>query len=289
MNKKVLILGANGLIGNNLTKYLIKKKIRLYPVVRSKKKEFLSNIKFYHCNNLNSKKSLFKVIKIIKNIKPDFLINCLGTTKHRKIKNRQILNFYLPKLILENKKKLNFNFIHITTDCVFDGKKGGYKENFIPNAQDDYGKSKAAADKILNQNNNVIILRTSTIGHEAYSKYGLLEWFLSQKKLIHGYKNAYFSGPTTLEFCKIIYKFVIKKQLIRKGLYHIAGPRINKYKLLELIKKVYDKNILIKPDYKLKIDRSLNSNKFVNVSKYKKLSWIKMLKEYKKFYDEQDI
>ena len=55
-------------------------------------------------------------------------------------------------------------------------------------------------------NNDVIIIRTSTIGHEINSKFGLLEWFLSQKKVVYGFKNAYFSGPTTLELSKIIYK-----------------------------------------------------------------------------------
>ncbi len=289
MIKKILILGANGLIGNNLTKYLTKKKLKIYPVVRSKKKEFLKNINFYHCGNLNTKKSLFKLIKIIRKIKPNILINCLGVTKHKKSKNMKLLNYQLPKLILEKNKNINFNFVMLSTDCVFDGKKGAYDENFFPNAKDEYGNSKAIADQLTIKNKFLTILRTSTIGHEVSSKYGLLEWFLSQKKTVYGYKNAYFSGPTTLELCKIIYKFLIKKKIIRDGLYHVSGPKISKYNLLKLIKKVYGKNILVKPNYKLKIDRSLKSNKFKNITKYKKLSWIKMIKECKKFYNEQNI
>tara|TARA_B100000287_G_scaffold24543_1_gene23805 strand:+ start:428 stop:1303 length:876 start_codon:yes stop_codon:yes gene_type:complete len=287
MSKKILILGANGLIGNNLTKYLIKKKLHLFPAIRSKKKKFLRSANFLYYGNLSTKKSLKKIENIIKKIKPHFVINCLGITKHKKIKNNTILNIDLPRVILKNKKKIKFKFIHITSDCVFDGKKGMYKENSITNAKDSYGISKATADKILKNNNDVIIIRTSTIGHEINSKLGLLEWFLSQKKTVYGFKNAYFSGPTTLELSKIIYKYIIIKQLIKKGLYNVAGPRINKYKLLGIIKKIYNKEIFININYKFKIDRSLNADKFNKVSKYKTKNWYKMIEECKKFYDKK--
>ena len=80
MKKKILILGSNGLIGNNLTKYLNKKKLKLFPLVRSKNKKFINGLNFFYYGNLNSKKSLEKIIKIIKKIKPNFVINCLGVT-----------------------------------------------------------------------------------------------------------------------------------------------------------------------------------------------------------------
>ena len=149
--------------------------------------------------------------------------------------------------------------IHITSDCVFNGKKGNYDENHNTNAEDHYGISKAKADQLLIKNSGVIILRTSTIGHEIKTKKGLLEWFLSQKKNVNGFKKAYFSGPTTLELSKIIYAYIIKKKVIKSGLYNIAGPKINKYKLLQIIKKIYNKNIIIKKEHKFKIDRSLNA------------------------------
>ena len=79
--------------------------------------------------------------------------------------------------------------------------------------------------------------------------------------------------------------FIIHKKLITQGLYNVSGPKINKFDLLNLIKKIYHKKILILPDYKLKIDRSLNPDKFIKISKYKRKSWKKMLLEYKKFYD----
>lgn len=286
MDEKIIILGANGLIGNGLTKYFSTKNIQLHAMVRSQKKKFCKNISYHYCNNLISKKSLIKIEKIITKVKPNYVINCIGITKHIKNSNNKLLNIDLPKFLSAKVKKYNFKFIHITTDCVFDGKQGNYFEKSKTNANDKYGTSKALADKFLYKKKQTIILRTSTIGREIKSKNGLLEWFLSCKKSCYGFKNAYFSGLTTLELAKIIYKYIIKKKLISRGIYNLSGPKINKSDLLNVIKDVYKKNILILPNYKLQIDRTLNSDKFIKISNYKKKSWKKMLLEYKKFNEK---
>ena len=289
MSKKILILGANGLIGNGITKYLQTRNLNIFAAVRSNKKVFSKKTPFFLYKDLNSKKSINNIEKLIKKIKPDFVINCIGVTKHIKSQNHKLINIYLPKILLKLKKKSFFNLIHITTDCVFDGKKGNYKETSLMNAKDKYGNSKIISDKFLVKSNSVTIIRTSTIGHEITTKRGLLEWFLSQKKICYGYKNAFFSGLTTLELAKIIYKYFIVKKPVKYGIYNLAGPKISKFNLLTKIKKIYDKDILIKPDYKLRIDRSLNAKKFKLITKYKKLSWNRMLKDYKKFYKKNYV
>lgn len=289
MRKNILILGANGLIGNGLTQYFYSKNLNLFASIRSKEKKFNNNIKYYYHNDIASKKSFNLIKKIIEKVKPDYVINCIGITKHIKKKNNTKLNIDLPRFIFNLSNIYKFKFIHITTDCVFDGTKGNYNEGSETNAKDRYGISKAKADKYLNKSKKTIILRTSTIGREIKTKNGLLEWFLSRRSFCLGFKNAYFSGLTTLELAKIIYKFIINKNLIKKGIYNLSGPKISKLELLNIIKKIYDKKILIIPDNKLKIDRSLNSDKFIKISKYRKKSWKKMLLEYKKFYDKQFI
>ena len=154
MNKKVLILGANGLIGNGLTRYFSTKDIYLIAVVRSKMNRFQKKINYAYCKNLNSIKSFNSIIKIINQNNPDFVINCIGVTKHYKNKSNKLLNIELPKRILKLKKKNKFDFIHITTDCVFDGLKGNYTENSSTNAKDLYGLSKLTADKFLLKSKN---------------------------------------------------------------------------------------------------------------------------------------
>ena len=192
MRNKILLLGANGLIGYGITKYLYSKKVNLIAAVRTKKNKFSKNINFYFYKNLDKKKSFENIEKVIKLSNPDFIINCAGITKHIKNNNNKILNIELPKFIIKINKKYNFRFIHITTDCVFDGKKGDYKESSKTNAKDLYGNSKAIADKFLIKSRNAIILRTSTLGHEIKSKNGLLEWFLSKKKCVTDLKMHIF-------------------------------------------------------------------------------------------------
>ena len=154
--------------------------------------------------------------------------------------------------------KYDIRFIHLSTDCVFSGKKGFYSENDFPDPIDIYGKSKLLGE--LDYGNSLTI-RKSVIGHELTNKRGLLEWFLSQKDEVQGYKNAIFSGLTTLELARLIETYIIPKENL-KGVMHISGQTISKYDLLKLISCIYSQQKEIKLNESVKIDRSLNSTKF---------------------------
>ena len=159
------------------------------------------------------------------------------------------------------------------------GKKGNYVESDIPDAKDIYGRSKLLGEL---HSLNTLTLRTSIIGHELQSKYSLLNWFLDQKKYVNGYKNAIFSGLTTLEIAKIIHKFIIPNRNLN-GVYHLSGNSISKYDLLNLIKNVYKKEIKIIINKKVKINRSLNSNLLKKLTGYKVKNWKKLIQEMFEF------
>jgi dTDP-4-dehydrorhamnose reductase len=105
---------------------------------------------------------------------------------------------------------------------------------------------------------------------------------LEQKKFINGYKNVFFSGLTTLEVAKVLDKFIIPNKRLT-GLYHLSGKQISKYDLLNLIKKVYKKDIKININRKIKINRSLNSNSLQKIIGYKPRSWDKIINEMYEF------
>ena len=284
MNKKILILGANGLIGTNIFNFLKKKKLEIFTCTR--KKNNFSNKNFSY-GNLSKKKSIKKLENIIKKLNPKYIINCTGITKHKRsnfIEMKKI-NYDLVRKILLFIKKYQIKYIHLSTDCVFSGQEGNYDEAFIPNATDSYGLTKSMAEKLCLKKKNVVILRCSTVGHEIFTKNGLLEWFLSQSK-VFGFKKAFFSGPTSLELAKIIYKFILDKNVLKTGIYNIAGKKISKFKLLKTIKKVYKKKITIMSNNNFSMDRSLNSSKFINVTKYSVPSWEIQIKNMYKFKNE---
>lgn len=275
---RVLILGANGLIGSSLFKYFrMKDNLNVFGTVRILNSTFDESI-IGGVDFLNTEESL----NVISEIAPSVLINCVGITKHsinyKKIAEVSFINSIFPHLLSDFSKVQNFKLIHISSDCVFSGERGNYSELDYPDSNDLYGKSKFLGE--LDGRNGSITIRTSTIGHEKLTKYGLLEWFLSQNTSCKGFSKAFFSGLTTLELADIIYKYFIFDDSVY-GLYNLAGPKINKFDLLKIIARVYLKDIEIQKDQTFCIDRSLNANKFNNKFGYFGKNWDLMIKEMK--------
>ena len=279
---RVLIIGSSGMLGSTLTNYLsLKKELNIFGIQRSETQK-KKNIKFFSLKKFSSQK-IFKIIKIVK---PKYVINCAGVINHKiqdNIEEVFFMNSYLPKILSHASKIYKFSFVHISTDCVYDGKKGGYIETSTPNANDIYGHSKLIGE--TNEKNSITI-RTSIFGHEKKTKFGLLEWFLNAKKKVRGYKNFFFTGLTTLELSKIIYMYILKNKKIKKGLFHIGGKKISKLNLLKEIRKQYRKKILIIPQSSPKIDKSLNSSNFRKKTGYKFTSFKIMINEMKTFNEK---
>ena len=278
--KKILILGSAGMLGHQLYNFFKNKNYLVKGICRKNKS--VPN-KFFKTNQfLNLDLEKFDSLEnTIHKYRPDFIINCAGVIKqksHLYDKNKIFLiNSYLPNYLRILSKKFKYKLIHVSTDCVYDGKKGNYKEDDISNSTDEYGLSKTLGEVF---SDNCITLRTSIIGHELNQSNGLLEWFLKQKK-VYGFKKAFFSGLTTLELSKVIEK-LLKKNL-NKGIYNVASKKISKYELLVLINKIYDKNITILSSDKLKIDRSLNGKLFEKKTNIKISSWKKMIMDMNKY------
>ena len=281
--KKILILGSTGMMGSTISK-LIKndKRFQVLCTYRNYNKIKLiklkkNQIKKIDINNFKSLK------KIISDFNPDYLVNCIGLIKQliTKTNNNEAryLNFIIPQKLSKLAKVKKFKIIHLSTDCVFSGRKGNYRESDKPDAVDYYGMSKYKGEI---KSKYVLNIRTSIIGHEINTKFSLLNWFLSQKK-VSGFNRAYFSGLTTLELSKIILKELIIRNKISNGLFHISGPKINKFDLLKIIKKIYKTKTSINIDNSYKIDRSLNSIKFRKKVNLKITKWPNMIKELKIF------
>jgi dTDP-4-dehydrorhamnose reductase len=279
---KVCVIGGLGLIGNGVCSVLshipgIELCFTYSKTLHINLEKFGSSCHVYF--NYRDKNSLNNILEL----NPDIIINCAGITKHIigkfNKKDVYLINSDLPIYLDSISKIKNFKFIQVSTDCVFQGSKGNYSEKDTPDAPDLYGHSKLRGEKLLNS----LILRTSTIGHEIETNYGLLEWFLGQKKECKGYKNAFFSGITNTELGLIIKEFILPNIIQLKGLYNLSAKKINKYDLLTIFSKFYKKNIKIKTDFDFKIDRSLDSSKFKNALKYEPKSWIEMLTESQKF------
>lgn len=285
MKYKVLIIGANGMVGNTFLKYFSSnRKYSVAGTVRNKNSlSKLPNKNSYNLYEGIDAENFRNFLPIFKKFNPDVVINCIGSIKQKNdtYSYSQFINLnsLLPHCLAELSKKFKFRFIHLSTDCVFSGQNGNYKETDFPDALDLYGRS-----KLLGEINylNALTLRTSVIGHELNSFKSLLNWFLSQEKSVEGYKKAFFSGFTSYEYARIISEFVLPNDKL-KGVFHISSEPISKYDLLKLIKKIYRKDIDIEPENKISINRTLDSSKFRQYTGFKPKSWELMIKEMKKF------
>ena len=260
---KVLILGSTGMLGHVVKKYLESLNYQVLATTRRIKNEFY----------FNPIENIYKLEEIIKHNNPEVIINCIGVLnkaaedeKHNAI----LINSYLPHYIDDLSKKYNFKFIHISTDCVFEGTKGNYTEESTKDAQSFYGKTKALGEI---ENSKNITLRTSIIGpdHNA-DGIGLFNWFMKQTGEINGFSKVIWTGVTTIELAKQI-ELVIKSNL--SGLYHVInGDKINKYELLRLFNKYFNKDIIINKEEEYKCDKSLITTKndyIFNIPSYEEM------------------
>jgi dTDP-4-dehydrorhamnose reductase len=283
---RVLVLGASGMIGSTIIRVLSEKvDLDVFGTIRT------SEVKHFFSENISNRLissidiiNESELLKLFNNIKPDVVINCAGLTKHLPGANDPIIsipiNALAPHRLTAYCEMIGARLIHISSDCVFSGNKGGYVESDITDATDLYGRTKAMGEVDCP---HAITLRTSTIGHELQSAYGLLDWFLSQKDSCKGFTKAIFSGLPTVVFAQIIRDIVIPRPDMH-GFYHVSGQSIAKYDLLRLIAKVYKKSIDIIADDTLVIDRSLNSQRFQLATGYVAPEWpelIKLMHAYK--------
>jgi dTDP-4-dehydrorhamnose reductase len=277
---KLLILGVNGMIGSTLFKAFRKNKnFTVWGTLHSNSdRHFFSENEVRQIIDGVDAIQTDKLMKTFVLTKPDIIINCIGITKHRRELEDPIetldLNSLLPHRLARICDVIGARLIHISTDCVFQGIKGGYVEADFPDAHDFYGRSKSIGEVAYAA--NTITIRTSTIGHELGTRYGLLEWFLSQKGSCRGFSKAIFSGLPTIIFAQILSEYIFPRPDLN-GLYHISTKPINKLDLLRLISKIYKKDINIIPDDSFSIDRSLNGNRFSNSTGFIALDWEEMI------------
>lgn len=282
--KKILIIGSSGMAGHVVYHYLSStSKYEIYDIsYRQRINEQSILLDVTNTENLEN---------IINTIKPKFIVNCVGILiKGSKDfpDNAIYLNAYFPHLLARIAAHLGIKVIHISTDCVFSGKKGGYAETDFRDADDIYGRSKALGEII---NNKDLTIRTSIIGPELKKDgEGLFHWFFSQKGSIMGYAQAYWDGVTTLELAKAI-DYAIDRDAI--GLVHLTnGVRISKFDLLILHKDIWNKkDVQIIPSDHKTIDKSLmKSTKFdYNVQTYSDMlvelyTWMNLHRELYSFY-----
>jgi len=222
-----------------------------------------------------------RLAQVLREARPDAVINCIGVIKQRKDVVSQSaltieINALLPHRLRDLCSELRARLIHFSTDCVFSGRTGHYRESDEPDALDLYGRSKLLGE--VHEAPGVTI-RSSIVGLELSRKTGLVEWFLSQRGSIRGFRRAIYTGVTTAEMARFVAR-VLDEHHDLSGVWHLASAPISKYDLLAaLSRRLGRTDIEIVPDDEFVCDRSLDATRLRQVTGYEPPSWDAMLAE----------
>jgi dTDP-4-dehydrorhamnose reductase len=273
--QSILVIGASGMLGNAVLRYFAEQTDhRVTGSVRSAGAAAL--LPERHRGALVAGVDVEQpdaLIRLFDQVRPDVVINCVGLVKQigdaGDVLKAAPINAILPHRLARLAAAMDARLIHLSTDCVFAGTRGGYVEGDLPDATDVYGRTKLLGEVDYP---NALTLRTSIIGHELGTAHSLIGWFLAQEGAVKGYRRAIFSGLPTVEIARVIHRHVLDAPGLT-GLYHLSAAPIDKYSLLKLVAQAYDKRIAITPDDTLVIDRSLDSTCFRAETGYMPPDW----------------
>jgi dTDP-4-dehydrorhamnose reductase len=279
---KILLLGSAGMAGHIIKEELSKSitHIELHDIARTAQYTIPSIIldvtKFNELGHL------------IDNSNFNYIINSVGILNNTAEANPDraiLINSYLPHFLEKITKNTNTKIIHISTDCVFSGKKGSYIETDFRDGIGFYAQTKAMGELI---NNKDLTIRTSIIGPDLnMDGIGLFNWFINQNGTVDGYTKAFWSGVTTIQLAKFIREIIISKIPIT-GIIHLTNnDKISKYNLLLLLKKIFKlNNIIVQEENTYEVDKSLINTRndfFIPIPNYEEM--IFEMKEWINIYN----
>jgi len=277
---RILVLGGDGMLGHQLFESL-RSRHDIRVTLRQRLAAYREFDSFSAENAYEGVEvgSMDRLIEVLGEFRPEAVVNAVGIVKQRSTAKESIpsleINSLFPHRLAGLCKAAGIRMVHVSTDCVFSGRKGGYRETDLSDAEDLYGRTKYLGEV---SDSHCITLRTSIVGRELSRKQGLLEWFLSQRGSVQGFTNALFSGFTTLELSRIIEK-ILTEHPEKGGLYHVSSDPISKFDLLTLIKKKMGLRIEIIPTEEPRLDRSLDSTRFRKEFNYIPPTWEEMVGE----------
>lgn len=274
----ILVLGGEGMLGHKLFQCLAQQfEGTRCTLAGELTTPFLARTGLFNVANALERMDAMEFDSFaarIRELKPAFLVNCIGIVKQRDTARLAIpsitLNSLLPHRLASLAGEWGGRVIHFSTDCVFSGKKGHYTEDDPSDAEDLYGKTKFLGEVA---GANALTLRTSIIGRELANFASLLEWFLAQRgKRIVGFKRVIYAGVTTNYMAEVVGR-IIKEKPELSGLFQVTSEPISKYDLLCRLKQAYGLQVEIEEEHETVCDRSMLGDRFARATGYSIPTW----------------
>ncbi|PZG18261.1 NAD(P)-dependent oxidoreductase [Micromonospora craterilacus] len=287
MSRRVLVLGATGMLGHTLMRELHDAPaVEVHGAARGTGVASLPRDVAGRVSTGVDVLDPGRVARLLDEVGPEVVVNCVGVIKQRPEVQDAVhtvtVNALFPHLLGQECAQRQIRLIHVSTDCVFSGDRGGYVETDIPDPPDLYGRSKLLGEL---HHPPALTLRTSIIGHELVGNRSLVDWFLSQESVVSGYTKAIYSGVTTVEFARLLRTVVLPREDLT-GLYHVAATPISKYELLRLVAGAYGWTGRIVPHDSFVCDRSMSADLFAQATGYRPPPWPEMIQTLKQAWSQ---
>jgi dTDP-4-dehydrorhamnose reductase len=280
----IVVLGAAGMLGHKMFQTLRER----FPGTVATAREDLKARPFDRVDLLQGSDVLPGVdvmdfgalLRLLQEMAPRTVVNCVGIIKQRDEARSAVpsitINALLPHKLAQWAGEWGGRVIHFSTDCVFSGRRGSYREDDPSDAEDLYGKSKYLGEVAAD---NALTLRTSIIGRELVEHRSLLDWFLGQRgKTVRGFRNVIYSGVTTNYISRLV-AGLLERPAPLSGLYQVTSRPIAKYDLLCLLKDAYGLDVEILPDEAEVLDRSMVGEKFAGDTGIETPPWADLVAE----------
>lgn len=283
--QRVLVLGATGMLGHTVLRLLAASAgIEVHGTARSADaaRRLPEALRPRVQTGIDAT-DMDALARCIARIRPALVVNGVGIVKQLAAADDPLVsipvNALLPHRLAALCRDAGARLVHVSTDCVFSGARGGYTEDDAPDPQDLYGRSKLLGEVDAP---GVLTLRTSIIGPELGSAQGLVGWLLNAAGPVRGYTRAIFSGLPTVELARVLRDVVLPRPQLQ-GLYHLSAAPISKHELLGLVARAYGKAIDIVPSDTPVIDRSLDSGRFRAATGYAPPDWPELVRRMHAF------
>jgi dTDP-4-dehydrorhamnose reductase len=277
---KILVIGGDGMLGHELLAGLSTS----HEVAVTLRRDLSA----YAHHGLFSPANAFagvdvrnaeRVLEVVADYRPQAIVNAAGIVKQRAEANRSIpsieVNSLFPHRLAVIAQAAGARLVHISTDCVFSGDRGGYRETDVPDPVDLYGRSKLLGEV---DQEGCVTLRTSMIGLELANRLSLVEWALAQPGPISGYRKVLYSGLTTMELTRVIDEVLVRQPDLH-GVWHVASAPISKYDLLDGLFRRTGRAGDVRAEDGVVSDRTMSGEAFEKATGYRVLDWDAMLDE----------
>jgi dTDP-4-dehydrorhamnose reductase len=277
---KCIVLGADGMLGHQVVRFLVAAGHDPVATTRNRPEglvaDALTGVQVITGVDVRQSD---RVVSILGDVAASAVINCVGIVKQRKEAKDPLesirINSLFPHELAALCRVAGARLIHVSTDCVFSGQKGNYREDETPDPIDLYGRTKLLGEVGMT---GAITLRTSIIGLELGRKESLVEWFLSRSGTVKGWTKALYSGVTTFELARVVVR-LLEDFPDLDGVWHVSAEPIDKYDLLCRLRDAVRVDVQIEPDAGMVIDRTLDSARFRLETGWTPPDWSTMVTE----------